>query len=99
MPARTIWGLGLSFSLLALWLPKEKVLCKVALMLRMAGTNKKQMVEGFQLPPYLIRERCHKENSEDIACLIPFNTKSQTRKGKRTTNPWFCFGHFVDCIE
>ena len=35
MPARTIWGLGLSFSLLALWLPKEKVLCKVVRMLRM----------------------------------------------------------------
>ena len=32
-----------TFSLVALWywLPKEKVLCKVALMLRMAGTNKK----------------------------------------------------------
>ena len=63
MPARTIWGLGLSFSLVALWLPKEKALCKVALMLRMAGTNKKQMVEGL----YWRDSNCRHIWSENVA--------------------------------
>ena len=52
-----------SFSLVALWLPKEKVLCKVALMFRMAGTNKKQMVEGL----YWRDSNCRHIWSENVA--------------------------------
>ena len=59
MPARTIWGLGLF-----LWLHYGiKVLCKVALMFRMAGTNKKQMVEGL----YWRDSNCRHIWSENVA--------------------------------